>query len=363
MIRLNVPYLDDVEIDAITNVMRSGDVSQGKQVEEFEERIKKYTGAKYAIATSGCTSGLFLVLKYWRDKAKVPYFNSHTPAFTFPAADAALREIGHTAIHLDVRKDTYNLDPEKYEKTEYKYSFPIVVVDEFGLPADRIEIERIAKERNCDEILYDSACALGSEYKGERIGRWGTAVFSFHGRKIITTGEGGMVVTDDEELYEKVLEGRQFGRNKDGKFVSSGLNFKMADINAAIGLAQMEKIDDIIENRWITAERYNSKLRQLELDGMLRLPPTGTIMNASVTNWQSYVVRLTGRVDRDAVMKKMRAAGIEVQVGSYDNSNGRCQTSFCLGKTTLALPIWSAPMPGETIEKVVEELGRCIKSE
>jgi len=355
MIKLNVPYFDSNERQAVEDCLSSGMVSSGEKVEEFEEKVRRYCGAKYAVAVSSCTAGLYLVLN---NKLRGYVDTLAIPAFTFPAANRICDHVnGNIWIaDVDVNKNTYNMDINALGNSiAVERLNGIAPIHQFGLPCDMDAIRRIVHENDIF-VLEDAACALGSEYKGEKIGRRGTAVFSFHGRKIITTGEGGMVVTDDEDIYKAVLQGRQFGRNRYGDFVSSGLNFKMADINAAIGLAQMEKIDKILENRRKVAQKYSIVLYGHGLTNIVKLPQ---ITNCDGHNWQSYVVRLQGN-NRDAVMMKMRAAGIEVQVGSYDNSNGKCKVSSELARTTLALPIWSAPMPEETIEKVVEELGRCL---
>ena len=376
MIKLNVPYFNEDERQAVEDCLSSGNLSQGEKVEEFEEKVRKYVGAKYAVAVSSCTAGLYLALKL---RGRTYSNDPLVPAFTFPAVQNAMLSVDEKAriLDVDVEKETYNMDTNDLVKVitkskPDKRSFSlislntIIPIHQFGLPCDMDKINEIAKENELF-VLEDAACALGSEYKGEKIGRRGTAVFSFHGRKIITTGEGGMVVTDDEELYEKVLEGRQYGRNRYGDFVSSGLNFKLSDVAASIGIAQMDKLDEILRNRSFVAERYNELLYPFEeyellhySSGLNRPSYADYLWSDTKTNWQSYVIR--GVRNRDEVMRKMRAAGIECTLGSYDNSNGRCKVSQELSKTTLALPCWSAPMPEETIEKVVEELGRCLKS-
>jgi dTDP-4-amino-4,6-dideoxygalactose transaminase len=385
-IPLAKPYFDEQEHIAVSDVLNSGMVSQGKVVEEFEENVRRYTGARFACAMSSCTAGLYLITKIKQ------LYRTLIPAFTFPAMHSAVQWAGENYYFapIDVDKNTYNLDindlKERLESnTQYKTDEidifenlgrmttgykkandeidAIVPIHQFGLSCDMDEINKIAQERDL-LVLEDAACALGSEYKGERIGKHGTIVFSFHGRKIITTGEGGMVCTDDEELYEKILEGRQFGRNSRGEFRSTGLNFKMSDVSAAIGIAQMEKLPEILSLRSFVAKTYHHLISEHNMDAkenevIYLSPPFGEDAMNTKPNWQSYVVRLPSSVDRDNIIQKMKNANIECQVGSYDNSNGSCLMSSELARTTLALPIWPG-MTEEHITKVVSGLESTI---
>jgi len=380
-IPLAKPFFDQAETDAITEVMASGMVSQGKKVEEFEEKVRKYVGAKYAVAVSSCTAGLYLAL---RDSVDLWDTEVAIPAFTFPAAQMCVKHFsGEMAVeHVDVDKNTYNIDTHDLENKVIRknklQSFDevdvIIPIHQYGLPCNMDEIRRIASIGE-QFVLEDAACALGSEYKGEKIGRRGTCVFSFHGRKICTTGEGGMVVTDDEELYEKVLEGRQFGRNKQGQFYGTGLNWKMSDIHAAIGIAQMEKLPEILSRRSFVAKTYNETLFQhTERDSLSSMRGMDIGLPSQIdylygdcrTNWQSYVVRLTPQMKngvipgRDLIKDRMIAKGIEVQVGSFDNSGGACKVSAELAATTLALPIY-AGMYDEDVERVVTTLEEAMR--
>lgn len=365
-IPLNKPFFDHNEYDAVKEVMKSGMVSQGMKVEEFEEAIKKYTGAKYAVAVSSCTAGLYLVAR-----ARTGGDGEHwvVPQFSFPAMGKVIaeknmeRHIVDYEHMVDADLSTYNMDTRELEKTcenlgKFEY---IVPIHQFGMPCEMTAIRKIAKEHD-SFILEDAACALGSEYNGEKIGGHGTAVFSFHGRKIMTTGEGGMVVTDDEEIYKKVIEGRQFGRNRKGEFVGNGLNFKMSDIQAAIGIEQLKKMRDIVYDRNLVARMYRDVIGNEGLHDAV-LPYLGEMDNG--TNWQSYVIRISeraGRSARDAIMNRMREHGTEVQVGSYDNSNGRCKNSAKLARTTLALPIWPRMSYCE-VRTVVYELNEAMRCE
>jgi dTDP-4-amino-4,6-dideoxygalactose transaminase len=347
-IPLNKPYIDIRENVAVGDVLLSGMLSQGEVVEEFEEKVRKYCGARYAVAVSSCTAGLFLAMK---TIIKPGDCRVAIPAFTFPAAHCSIWNLDEAItpgiVNVDVEAGTYDIDCKDLKKKGKSEEISeIIPIHQFGLPCDMEEINEYANERGA-KVIYDAACAMGSTYKGEPVGKHGTAVFSFHGRKIVTTGEGGMVVTDDGELYEKIIEGRQFGRNSRGEFHGEGMNFKMSDLAAAVGCVQMEKLPEILRERAKVASIYRDLLGK---NTSITLPEY-----IKGTNWQSYVIRLQTERARSWALSEMRRKGIEVQVGSYDNSHGTCSISEELSKTTLALPIWPG-MTREMIETVASEL-------
>jgi dTDP-4-amino-4,6-dideoxygalactose transaminase len=354
MIPLAKPFFDESEYNAVREVMDSRMVSQGDKVAEFEDRVRKYCGAKYAVAVSSCTAGLYLVLNSIN---RIEKTSIATTAFTFPAIQKIANYNEWTAINTDVERDTYNVSPDELEKLHERIELGVIIgTDLFGSPCNRNCIERIAKmDNNNTPVIYDSACAIGSTYNWKKVGEEGTCVFSFHGRKLITTGEGGMILTDDDRIYDAVLLGRQYGKNKKGNFVSRGMNFKMSDINAAVGCAQIEKIDKILEERKKIAHMYWRKIETPSI-----WTPNNTIPPNAQTNWQSYVIRMTTDVDRESVIRKMKNGGVECQIGSYDNSNGRCKNSAILAKTTIALPIWVG-MTEEDVEYITEILNGAVK--
>jgi len=347
---LNKPFFSNETKELVMNVLNSGMVSQGEMVEQFEEEVRKYVGAKYALAVSNCTAGMWMVLRRMIvGKNKINSIN--IPAFTFPAINECARELVRRITLTDVDLITYNTIP-----SQIFHERVITPIHQFGMPCNMDAIRKTAKETE-SFVLEDAACALGSKYKGKMIGSEGTAVFSFHGRKILTTGEGGMILTDDEELYERCLLMRQFGRSKTGKFEGHGLNFKMSDVAAAMGLGQMKEIETAVDMRRWWADEYRDRLMEQAIR-----PPYRRVGPEYETNYQSYVVDL-GDVDtgktRDAVLHKMRANGIEAQVGSYDQSNGTCKNSARLAATTLALPIWPE-MTLEDIDMVINALEEAL---
>ena len=354
-IPLNKPCIDIQEHVAVGDVLKSGMLSQGKVVEEFEEKVRRYCEARYAVAVSSCTAGLYLAL---RNKVDLWNCKVAIPAFTFPAAQCCVKHFGGEMgiEHIDVNEDTYNIDNDDLDNKLHAYINSIdpieavIPIHQFGLPCEMKEVNKIARECN-SHVIEDAACALGSTYKGEPIGKHGTTVFSFHGRKIVTTGEGGMVVTDDGELYDKIMEGRQFGRNSRGEFSGEGINFKMSDLAAAVGCVQMEKLPEILRERAKVASIYNKELIH---DDIIKPKMNGG------TNWQSYVIRLKDEETRNKVLSEMRSIGIEVQIGSFDNSNGNCETSKLLANTTIALPIWPGLNESDTM-MIANEISKRVK--
>jgi len=335
-ISLNRPVLGKEENEAIAAVMNTGMVSSGKVVEEFEEVVKKYVGARNAIAVSSGTAGLYLAMGEMGMSVGIP-------AFTFPAAQAVAHNLRLPVVDIDVSQTTYNMDMRELQKNA-EFIGGVVPIHQFGLTTNMNVVNAIARDDDLF-VVEDAACALGSkQWNGEMVGKTGTAVFSFHGRKIITTGEGGMIVTDNDELAEDLRNGRTPK--------TRGLNFKMSDIVAAMGIAQMNRIDELIEARRKIAREYSMKLRDY-----VDTPAFGAHDERS--NWQSYVVTLR-KGNRDDVIEQMRTKGIECQVGSYDNSHGGCITSAYLAARTIALPIWSGMFDNE-INKVVEGLKECIQ--
>lgn len=360
---LNKPFFSNETKELVMNVLNSGMVSQGEMVEQFEEEVRKYVGAKYALAVSSCTAGMWMIMtEIRRHGDKDDWGYASIPAFTFPAARLCAEYNDMIVEHVDVSTKTYNA----YGENLLYGNEMAIPIHQFGMPCDMDTIRKESNEMGAF-VLEDAACALGSKHKGKMIGSTGTAVFSFHGRKILTTGEGGMIVTDDEELYEQCLQMRQFGRDKAGNWRGSGLNFKMSDVAAAMGIGQMKTLKLTTRLRALVADAYATEFHHMWIDGYpfnnyFFKPYGGRTGQSLGTNWQSYVIKLhekPGVNTRDTVMTKMRRAGIEVQVGSYDQSNGSCKNSAELARTTLALPIWPE-MVLDDIELVVNALEEAL---
>ena len=251
------PYFDSEELEEIQKVLDSGWVSQGPKVKEFEDRIAEYLGIKYAIAVTNCTSALHLALLGIGVKEGDEVLVAD---YTFPATGHAVLYCRAKPIFVDINSQTYNIDSALIEDKITDKTKAIIPVHTFGQPAEIDEIIELAEDHNL-KVIEDAACALGAKYKDKYAGTLGDmGCFSFHARKGITTGEGGMVVTDNKNIAEKIRNLSVFGmtsawdREKSTEFIipeftELGYNYKMSDITAAIGVAQLKKLDKIVERK------------------------------------------------------------------------------------------------------------------
>jgi len=357
MIPITRPYLTDAEARAVSEVLASGWVSQGPRVAEFEEAFAAYAGVRYAVATTSCTTALHLALLALGvsegDEVLVP-------SFTFVATANAVEYCRARPVFVDVDLATFNLDVAKAESRITPRTRAIVPVHLFGLSADMNAVATFAARHGL-AVVEDAACAIGSRYDGRHVGSFGnTAVFSFHPRKIITTGEGGMLTTDDARVAEKARSLRSHAASvsdldrhaRSGfllpTFADVGFNYRMTDVQAAIGLRQMDKLDEILKRRVALADAYTAALGDLP---WLRPPqvPTG-----SVHAFQAYVtlVELAAPVTRDEIAARLEARGIATRQGThavhtleyyrrrYGLRPEDCPVSWDADRRTLTLPLF-----------------------
>lgn len=311
MIRLTVPDIGKEELEEIKKVLDSKNLVQGDKVEEFENKIKEYLNVKNAIAVSSGTAALHLSLLALgiSDNDEVI-----VPDFTFPATSNVVENVGATTKFVDIKLDNLCIDVEKIEDVITANTKAIIPVHEFGQCADMDKIIEIAKKYNL-KIIEDAACALGAEYKGQKIGTIGDlGCFSLHPRKAITTGEGGVIVTNNDELAEKIRILRNHGLsiiNGKLQFIMAGLNYRMTNIQGAIGVVQMKKLKNIIEKRIKIANKYNEMLRNIK--GIIL--PEEKSYGKHV--WQTYHIILNEEINRDELIKKLKEKGIETNFGAY----------------------------------------------
>jgi len=321
MIPVARPYVGAEEEDAVVQVLRSGWLSQGQRVAEFEREFAEFVGAKHAVAVSSCTTALHLGFV----AAGIgPGDEVLCPSLSFIATANSIRYVGATPVFVDIDPVTFNLDPSRIEEAISPRTRAILVVHQIGLPAALAEISVIANRHNL-LVIEDAACAIGSSYQGQRIGMPHSflACFSFHPRKILTTGEGGMVTTSDEKVATRIRHLRQHAmntsdltRHQSEKVVLEtydevGYNFRMTDMQAAVGLIQLRRVDGFIERRRDLAKRYSQGLERL---GWL-IPPSEP--QGSRHNFQSYMARLTkdAPVSRDDLMQRLLDHGISTRRG------------------------------------------------
>ena len=309
--RLAVPYTDEEEISEIRDVLDSGYLTQGPKVAEFERSVAGCVGTKYAFATSSATTALHLSLVAL-DVG--PGDEVLVPDFTFPATANVVIQQRARPVLVDIDLETFTIDLDDLAGKITPRSKVIIPVHPFGLSADMGPILELA-ERHHLAVVEDAACAIGATYYGKPCGSLAaTGCLSFHPRKVITTGEGGMITTDDELLAEKIQLLRNHGGvRREGRFTfeAAGYNYRMSDILAAVGVAQMRKLEGLIRRKRELAAQLTEKLRGIDGAELPQEPEWGGHI------YQSYVIRLDDRIDRDQVIGSMRQQGIETTLGTY----------------------------------------------
>lgn len=359
MIRLAVPEIEEEDIEAVARVLRSGFLVQGPYVAEFEQTVADYVGVRHAIAVSSGTAALHLALLAL---GIGPGDEVLVPDFTYPATAHVVELVGAAPVLVDIDLRTFNVDVECLEAALAPSVRAIMPVHLFGRPADMDAILSLA-QRHAVHVIEDAACALGAEYRGRKCGTLSDiACFSFHARKVITTGEGGMVATDDDEIAERVRMLRNHGlAPTGGHFQLAGLNYRMTDFQGALGTVQMRRLERLIERRADLAALYGTMLR--EVDGVIC--PEVTPEGRSI--WQSYVVLLPEGADRDAVRNRLRGRGIETTLGTYAISAQPrrraapfpLRRSRCAFERSLSLPLHVRLSPDD-VGRVVDELARAL---
>jgi dTDP-4-amino-4,6-dideoxygalactose transaminase len=340
-IRLAFPFVGEEELAAVGEVLRSGWLSQGPKVKVFERKFAEFVQAKHAIAVSSCTTALELAimgLTHLNDIAS----HAVVPAFTFPATANAAIQAGLVPVPADVDKATYVMSEQHARRVITENAGLVIPVNLFGQMTDIEPIVEMCRSKDY-HVVEDSACSLGSEYRGTRRLLTDAACYSFDPRKLVTTGTGGMLVTNDDELAFLARCLRDYGRDEDGVFRMPGHNLKMSDIQAAIGLVQLEKIDSIIAQRRKQARLYGELLEGNEF--------VTTPFEAPWCkhNYQSYVIRLDAKTNRHLLIKMLKNEfGIETNIGTYclsDIEYVRVDPSMVpnsreLGRCTLTLPLF-----------------------
>jgi len=304
------PYFAPSDFGPVERVLRSGRLTQGPAVKEFERQIAEYVGVKHGVATSSGSTALDLAMTCVGVRAGDEVI---VPDFAFPATASSVIHCGGAPVFVDIEQPGFNIDPSQVRKAISDNTRAIVVVHAFGHPAKIDEILRIARQHHV-KVIEDAAGALGASFRGGKVGGFGDiACLSFHPRKIITTGEGGMLLTNDSELAELALSLRNHGIvRREGKttFVRPGFNYRMSDIPASLGLAQLRKIEWRITEARKLARRYSSFLEGIE---GITCPSEET---GIVHTYQTYCV-MVDSLKRDAIIGMLASKGIETQVGYY----------------------------------------------
>jgi perosamine synthetase len=314
------PFFGSEEESAAAAVIRSGWVVGGQQLMEFERRCAALCGVEHGLGVSSWTAGGFLVLKALGlgsgDEVIVP-------SLTFIASVNVITHCGATPVFVDIDPQTYNIDPDDVVRKVGPRTRAILPVDQIGLPC---EIERILEisDRHGLLVIQDAACSFGSRYRGRMVGGLAPiSIFSLHARKVVTTGEGGMIVTNDSALAKRLRLLRHQGMSLSDfdrhagepttfeTYPEVGYNFRITDVQAAIGLCQLDRLEELIERRTRVAERYIAGLSNSEFIVAPHVP--GHI----ATNWQSFQVRVRpgGPLDRNGLMRALHAQGVATRRG------------------------------------------------
>ncbi len=303
-IRLARPDVGEAELQAVAAVLASGQLTMGAKVGELECAIAGAVGTRDAVAVANGTAALHLALLALEIG---PGDEVIVPAYTFPATANAVRLCGAEAVLVDVVADTFVVDAPAVEAALTPKTRAVMAVHLFGRPVDWDALSAVVPERVL--LVEDAAGALGARYRGRACGSLGVAgCLSFHPRKIVTTGEGGAVTTDDPAVADAVRRLRHHGIATDGSadIPVPGFNYRLADVLCALGIPQIERLEELLAGRERAAAWYEERL-------------AGTIETPSAADgdrhgWQAYVVRVDRR---DEILATLRAEGIEVQIGTY----------------------------------------------
>lgn len=322
--RLTTPAFDEAEIASLRDCLASGWVTQGPLTERFEQLVSERHRARFAFATTSCTAALHLAMMAL-DMG--PGDEVIVPAFTWVTTAHSAEYVGARPVFVDVARDTYNIDPALIEAAITPRTRAVVAVHLFGLAAPMTEILDIARDHRL-AVIEDAACAIGTTYDGAPVGSLGDiGCFSFHPRKIVTTGEGGMAATNREDLADRLRSLRNHGATglppvseephgpwTMATFERLGFNLRFSDIQAAVGIAQMSKLDRLLQERRARAERYSTLLGDAQ---QLAIPNGGGAHRGHT--YQSYVVRIVDgdRKRRNDVMRHLAEQEIETRPGTH----------------------------------------------
>ena len=367
-IPLAKPWLDEREEELVLEVLRSGRLSLGPTIDEFERLLAERVGAPHAAAVSSGTAGLHLLCRIAGIESGDEVITS---TLSFAASANCFIYEGGVPVFADVDPRTLNMDPASVEAAITERTKAIVAVDMFGYPCELDELRELARRHGL-AVIEDSAEALGAEYKGVPVGGHGVpAIFGFYPNKQVATGEGGVVTTHDEETFQLVVSMRNQGRQYAGggwfDHVRLGFNYRWTDIQAAVGIAQLEKLDRMLELRTAVAARYGELLAGL--DGVEALIGDDADHRRS---WFVYVVKLAPDLDRDGVMAALRRDGVataeyvpcihlqEYMRRDYGFREGQFPVAEDTSRRTLALPFFPQ-IEAEDQERVAEVLRGAVE--
>ncbi len=362
MIKLAKPVISEAIIQEVAEIIRSGNLVQGPRVERFEKALRDYLNIEHTVVVSSGTAALHLSLMALNIKHGDEVI---VPAFTFPATANAVENVGAKPLPIDISLSDFCMDPSFIEAAVTERTKAIIVVHEFGQAAEMERIVDIAKRRNL-HLIEDAACAIGARWKNRPVGTFGIlGCFSFHPRKVITTGEGGAITTGDASLAKRLRALRSHGLStpRTLEFTDAGLNCRMTDFQAVMGQGQLARVEEEIEIRIQQAHRYRGHLSSC---GRLRTPE---VLENRRHIYQTFHVLLDDDLDRDQWIRRLREEGVEAALGAqalhilpfYKARYGYVPSDYPQAlracRQGLALPVGSH-LNGEDVDAICDRLCR-----
>lgn len=362
---LSKPDITPKEIDAVVGVLKTPYLSIGPQIVAFEQSIADYVGAKYAIGVNSGTSGLHLLV---RSVGITEGDEVITTPFSFVASANCILFERAKPIFADIDPKTLNIDVDLVEDKITESTKAILPVHAFGYPAEMKKIQAIAQKHDL-AVIEDACEALGAVYEGKKVGTLSdAAVFAFYPNKQITTGEGGIIVTDNEEIAKLCRSMRNQGRGEGSAWLAHerlGYNYRLDELSAALGVAQMDRLEEILAQREKVARRYNEKLQKVE---GVKTPGMGT--NVCIS-WFVYVIQLSEFINRDKVMNYLEEHGVGCRPyfspihlqpfyrEMFGYREGDYPVTEKVSRSTIALPFYNT-LTEEEMDYVVQTLADAI---
>ena len=388
--RKNLPYgrqwIDESDIECVGDVLKTDWITQGPKISEFEQMVAEYCGAKYAVAVSSGTAALHIaVLSAGFSQGDEVI----TTPNTFVSTVNSIVYSGATPIFADIKSDTYNINPEEIKKRVNERTGGLIPVDFSGQPCDIVEIKNIAEKYNL-VIIEDGAQSLGAEYKDEN-GEWekvgsckysDMTIFSFHPVKHITTGEGGMVLTNDNELYQKLIMLRTHGVTKDKNLLKKndgpwyfemqmlGFNYRITDFQCALGINQLKRLDEFIKRRREIVETYNDSFKEIK---EIIIPYEKPDVKSS---YHLYIIQIREeelKARKKEIFKRLRSEGLGVNVHNipvhihpfyqekYGYKEGDLPVSEEYYRGAISLPLYPK-MSDENVKYVIKTVKDVISN-
>lgn len=369
-ISLSRPDITEKEIQAVTEVLKSPSLALGPKMAQFEKDMAQYIGKKHAVSVNSGTSALYLCMRALGIGKGDEVI---TTPFTFIASTNCILMVDAKPVFVDIDPESLNIDPAKIEAKITKKTKAVLPVDVFGNPANMDKICEIAKKHNLP-VIEDSCEAIGSELNGKKAGTFGNVgTFAFYPNKQMTTGEGGIIVTDDDDIADMCVSLRNQGRGKAAGWLAHerlGYNYRLSDINAALGIVQLQRLEEFIQKRQNVAKMYQEMLADEDRIIVPKAPANCKM------SWFVFVIQLKKpyKAKRNDILNAMLAEGIQVSnyfppvtlqpfmVKQFGYKDGDFPISDEVCKSTIALPFYNNLQKDE-VKLVCDTLKKCLDNE